>query len=664
MLIGIDTGGTFTDLVLFDGQHVRTCKVPSTPEGFSRGVLDAIQDAQPDDSFTLVHASTVATNALLERKLARAALITTHGFRDVLEIGRQTRPELYNLATMRPPPLIPRSLRKQVRERVSATGKVLQPLNEAEVEKVMATLAKQRVDIVAVCLLFSFLHPAHEKQIAAAARRHGLKVTRSSEVLPEFREFERTSTTVVNACVSPVMQTYVKRLARNAKQTGARQLRIVQSNGGSLSVRAAGESAVHTLLSGPAAGVAGALAVAQTALETESPQVISFDMGGTSTDVALLNGDVPITTEADVAGWPVRVPMMDIHTVGAGGGSIATLDAGGALQVGPESAGADPGPACYGMGTRPTVTDANLVLGRIVPDHFLGGRKRVDREAAAEALAPLAQRMNMDIESVATAVIRIVNANMERAIRVISVERGHDPRDFTLLSYGGAGGLHVCELARSLRIPRVLIPRHPGVLSAWGALAMDVTKDYSRTVLQVDARPNDRRIERAFRQLESQARRELRKEGFPDAKIILSRSVDLRYAGQSYELPVSLPAGRFDATHRRAGEAAFHAAHEQRFGHAEPDLPVEWVTLRVRATGPVAKPQQEPIQRGGRSARGARLSKQGDVEVMERERLCAGNEWQGPVLLVEDFATTWIPSGWQVRVDKWGHLHCTEMQSA
>lgn len=658
MWIGVDTGGTFTDLVAYDGHSVRTFKVPSTPDDYTRGVWETIDAVVQDDtpSFVLIHSSTVATNALLEHNVARAALIATKGFRDVPAIGRQSRPDLYDMTANRPPPLIQESLRREVNERVTAEGKVLRPVSEQEVGKLLDALQQKGIESLAISLLFSFLRPSHERLIARLARERGLYVSRSSDIVPEFREYERTSTTIINACVSPVMTRYLSRLSRQAKRRGAAGLRIVQSNGGSLSASAAGATAVHTLLSGPAAGVVGAFAVAKKALRTDAPRCITFDMGGTSTDVALLDGDIPVQTESRVGGYPVRVPMMDIHTVGAGGGSIARCDPGGGLLVGPKSAGAAPGPACYGVGTQPTVTDANVIMGRIVPDAFLGGRKALSPEKARAAYMPLARKLGVDIEAAAQSVLRIVNANMERAIRVISVERGYDPRSFTLLSFGGAGGLHACELAASMQVGRVLIPRHPGVLSAWGALSMDVIKDFARTVMWCKQDSRSRGPVRVYAQLEERALTALKREGYAAADVRLQRLVDMRYVGQSHELTVPLDAAMAWDQQVEQAEWSFHKAHRHRYGHAETDQPVQWVTVRVRAVGPTRKPRMDRIGQGGASAKRACVSRRHAVAVYDRARLRAGNRFDGPALIVEDFATTWIPKGWSAKVDAWGHV--------
>ncbi|MFC2172772.1 hydantoinase/oxoprolinase family protein [Acidobacteriota bacterium] len=670
MHIGVDTGGTFTDFVLFRGGRVLTTKVPSTPRDFSQGVLTGLQDllalnnAAPSErssgpkrpSFTLVHSSTVGTNALLERKGATTALITTKGFRDVLEIGRQTRPELYNLMVTKSPPLVPPSLRLEVDERVACDGSIIAGLKDADVGKILDTLTRHKVESVAICLLFSFIKPGHEQALARAARKRGFAVSASCHILPEFREYERTSTTVVNAYISPVVGRYIRRLGRHAGRLGAENLRIVQSNGGSLSGRAAAQRGVATLMSGPAAGVIGAVALARQTFTGRSRskqdrlRLITFDMGGTSTDVCLVDGDIQVTTESVVAGHPVRVPMLDIHTVGAGGGSLAHLDMGGALHVGPQSSGADPGPACYGKGDAPAVTDANLLLKRISPEHFLGGRMPLEIGRSERAFQRLAGQMETTIRSASRAVIRIVNANMERAIRVISVERGYDPREFTLASFGGAGGLHAFELAAALKIPRVFIPRNPGVIAAWGALTCDVIKDYSQTLMITPSRSGAARLDAAFSRLAKKATDDLMREGFEDRIVAMERTCDLRYEGQSYELTVPAPGDLADVI------SAFHRAHELRYGHSDPAEPVEIVTARLRGIGRNDKPGLLPIKKGRTDARGARIAKRDGMSLYDRALLLAGNRVAGPALIVEDFATTLVPTNWRGEVDKYGNM--------
>jgi N-methylhydantoinase A len=668
MLIGVDTGGTFTDVVLFHRGQALTNKVPSTPNDFSRGVLEGIKGAltlakergliQAAEcvNFGLIHGTTVATNALLERKGARTGLLTTRGFRDVLEIGRQTRNELYNFLVERPDPLIPRPMRREISERVSAEGKIITELDKDEIEQALDAFEKTGVESIAISFLFSFLRPDHEKFAARAARKRGFNVSASSEILPEFREYERTSTTAVNAFVAPVMNKYLTKLQKHTGFQGARHFRVMQSNGGSLSAKAAGSSAVNTLLSGPAAGVIGAHAVAKQALANDSNdpvRLITFDMGGTSTDVSLIDGDWQITTEGEIGGFPVRVPMMDIHTVGAGGGSIAHVDAGGALHVGPQSVGADPGPACYGNSRQVSVTDANLILGRIEHDYFLGGQMNLRADRAVMAINRVAKMLNADTQTTAQAILKIVNSNMERAIRVISVARGYDPRRFTLVSFGGAGGLHACDLAEALQIPKVFIPRNPGVLSAWGAVCADVVKNFSRTSIAPLDRKESKFFTSIYLELESEARSTLKLEGFSGRSLVLKRSIDARYQGQSFEINVpwdSKIKGTIDN---------FHRAHERRYGHAALEDNVEAVTLRVRAIGQLEKPELDPIAKGRKTPREAILSSCG-MTSFDRGRLLGGNRISGPALIIEDFATTYVPDGWHGQVDQWGNLHLAQ----
>ena len=496
--VGIDTGGTFTDFVVAKGSRITSFKAPSTPHNPARAILDGLARIIAETAShpsEIVHGTTVATNALLERKGARTALITTEGFEDVIEIGRQARPEIYNLMVTRPAPIVPRELRFGVVERTGPDGSIITQLDETGLEETINRIRKPELGIesVAVCLLFSFANPAHEELIARALESLGKPVSLSHKILPEYREYERTSTVVINAYLVPIMSRYLRSLseALGAGGRGRPRLRVMQSNGGSVSAATAASEPVRAILSGPAGGVVGALRVCGAAGIRD---IITFDMGGTSTDVALCSGEARTTNEALIAGLPVAVPIIDIHTVGAGGGSIARVDEAGALRVGPESAGADPGPACYGRGEEVTVTDANLVLGRFGGADLLGGDMRLDTERARAALTKLAAEMSrysekrVTPERAALGVIRVANANMESALRVVSVERGRDPRLFTLVSFGGAGGLHVCELAAALRIPRIIVPNSPGTLSALGVLLGDVVKDHSRTVMMKTAK--------------------------------------------------------------------------------------------------------------------------------------------------------------------------------
>lgn len=662
-VLGVDVGGTFTDFLLWeqDGDRVQITvhKRPSTPHDPAEAVLAGF-DEMGKWPQTLVHGSTVATNAVLERKGAITALITSQGFRDALVIGRQTRPKLYDLMPKRPPPLVPDDLRFEVPERLDHQGKVLVPLDEAAVESVLDRLTALGVESIAVCFLFSFLDPAHERRVAEAARRRSFLVSASSEVLPEYREYERMSTTVLNAYVAPVMGRYLRRLADGLRERGVEHLRIMQSDGGSGVVEAVTRLAVFTLLSGPAGGVAGAFTVARLA---GFDHIITLDMGGTSTDVSLCPGRILNRTDATIGDYPVRVPVVDVHTVGAGGGSIARLDAGGALRVGPESAGADPGPACYGRGGQPTVTDAQLVLGRLLPDHFLGGRMRLWEERAEAALATLAGPFGGNMIQAAEAVLRVANSNMERAIRVISVERGYDPRLFTLVAFGGAGPLHACDLAEALRIPRVLIPAFPGVLSAFGMVAADVTKNYSQAVmapLTTKGAGDDvaARLERIFAALTERARSEMVAEGIAPDTLQYQRGLDLRYSGQSYE--ITLPVEQLDPD---VILPLFHRAHEERYSHSDPDRPVEVVSARLKAVAPAPPIEPPLLEAGTADASGALLGERavwfGGVQkakVYDRARLRAGNEVRGPAVIVQLDATTAVPPGWGGRVDRWGNL--------
>ena len=517
--IAVDTGGTFTDCVWVERGRVRMLKVFSTPDDPSRAIADAVSkvmtnasmDAEPamdaarpraatatPHTLILLHGTTVGTNTLLQRKGARIAFVTTHGFQDTIEIGRQARPRLYDFFFDRVEPLVPPELRFGVSERVSAEAAILRSPSSPELQQLVQSVRAANPEAIAISLLFSFANPANEIATSEALRPLGLPLSISHELLPEFREYERASTVVVNAYLQPVMERYLHNLAtrldaarfhttmdaarpRAANSSTARVF-VMQSSGGITALSTAAREPVRTVLSGPAGGIVGAAAMAK---RSGFAQIISFDMGGTSTDVALVSGDLKTTNESDIAGLPVRVPMLDIHTVGAGGGSIARFDAGGALRVGPESAGADPGPICYGRGEQPTVTDANLLLGRLRADQFLGGEFTLDVERTRRIVAAWLkeQRSSLSVEAFAAGVIRVVNSTMEKAIRVVSIERGYDPRDFALVAFGGAGGLHACELAAGLSIPTVIVPALPGALSAYGILVSDVVKDFSRTVL-------------------------------------------------------------------------------------------------------------------------------------------------------------------------------------
>jgi len=654
--IGIDTGGTFTDFIVLDGRQIRTLKLLSTPSNPALAIFQGLQDLLDERDCDVRHGSTVATNALLERKGAATALITTAGFEDVLEIGRQNRPRIYYLYPSRPDPLVPARLRFGISERVLFDGSVLVPLKAADLRSLVEVLRRARIQSVAVCLLFSFANPAHEKQIGRALRNLKVPVSLSHVILPEYREYERTSTTVVNAYLAPIMSRYLGDLERRLQKKGKRRsvsLRIMQSNGGTVGARSAMREPVRTILSGPAGGVVGAWEVARLA---GFPNILSFDMGGTSTDVSLCEREIRITSESVIANCPIGVPVIDIHTVGAGGGSVARIDEGGALRVGPESAGADPGPICYGKGDRVTVTDANLYLGKLDTGYPLGGRLYLDDSRIDPAFRALACRMGAAMPAVAAqGVVDVANANMEAALRVISVERGYDPREFTLVTFGGAGGLHAVELAASLSIPRILIPQNPGLLSALGVLLSDSVQDFSRTVMLPSEEAVPAEMERRYGQLEQQALESMRSEGFPPARIRLERWIDMRYRGQSYEL--SLPYSRHFARD-------FHGRHERRYGYADPSRESEVVTLRVRVRG-LSEKIRIPKERPGPPDPGQALLKEKRVRfgkrsfrsrVYERAKLRAGHRIAGPALIFEYSATTAVPPGYEVRVDAYRNL--------
>ncbi len=671
--VGIDTGGTFTDFIAIFKDRLITFKVPSTPHAPAQAILTGlarvfdslgvVKDASSNAVIEIVHGTTVATNALLERKGARTALVTTAGFEDVIEIGRQARPDLYNLSVVRPAPLIPHELRFGLKERVAADASVIEPLKQRELDALVRKLKRANVESIAVSMLFSFANPSHEKAVAESLASLDLPVSVSHQILPEYREYERTSTVVINAYLAPRVSRYLneltERLARKLAKRNENRLRIMQSSGGSISAERAACEPVRTILSGPAGGVVAATRIAGLAGTTD---IITFDMGGTSTDVALCRGSARTTNEAQIAGLPVAVPVLDIHTVGAGGGSIAYVDAGGALRVGPESAGADPGPACYGFGTRPTVTDANLVLGRFAGAGLLAGEMKLDEARAARVLDELADEMSrasartVTREQAALGVVRVANANMERALRLVSVERGHDPRRFILVSFGGAGGLHAAALANALRIPRVLVPNYPGAFSALGVLLADVAKDYSRTVMTTvePSKQIPREIEKEFAALERQAQRDLRDEGFSASQTKLARSLAMRYRGQSFELEIESGGDEI---------AQFHQTHRERYGHADANRAVEIVGVRLRGIGVTEKPALKRATRFARhKAKPQRTAlvwlgeKRRQVPVYDRAELEPGARIEAPAIIVEYGSTTLVPAGWKSSVDGWRNL--------
>ncbi len=633
MRIGIDAGGTFTDfIVVHDNGAIQTFKLRSNPRSPASVILAGLKQAEAIKRAEVIHGSTVATNALLERKGARTALVTTAGFEDVIQIGRQNRAELYNLTPLLGTPIIPRSMCFGVHERAYFDGAIGQSPSAAELARLKTRLRRAGVQSIAICFLHAYRNPANEKLAAQALQGLGYLCT-SHDVCPEFREYERSSTTLINAYVGPLMDKYLGELERGSRHRVA----IMQSNGGFMSTKEARRHSVRTVLSGPAGGVVGALEVAKL---SGFSRILGFDMGGTSTDVSLCDGQPRETIEASIDGFPVRVPMLDIHTVGAGGGSIARVDEGGLLRVGPESAGADPGPACYGKGDQPTVTDAHVVLGRIAADQLIGGEMHLDTARAATAVDSIAGTLKISRVAAAQGILRVANANMERAIRLVSVERGHDPRDFALVAFGGCGGLHACEIAQELGIGTVLVPEHAGALSALGMLLAEHVRDHAAGVL------NRANLEREFGRLERIARKELR-----GAELL--RSADLRYTGQSYELTV--PWNPTDPA------APFHQEHQRVYGYSNPDRAIEVVTVRVRARLRTKKPallSQRPRSRAARGPVLRRIHSAGvwhETPVYPRSSLTKATV-RGPALVLDYGSTTLIPPGWAFSVDKFGSL--------
>ena len=650
LVIGIDTGGTFTDCVYRKGGKLQVLKLRSTPDDPGRAILEAVTTIAGEmaaKELEIRHGTTVATNALLERKGARVAFVTTAGFEDTLAIGRQARPSLYDWNTHRPEPLAAANRCFGVQERIGADGAVVRALDRKGLASLAKRIAASNAESIAVSLLFSFANPEHERAVGAALESLRIPISLSHQVLPEFREYERAATVTLNAYLAPRMSRYIASLEDNLGRRRA-GLSIMQSSGGVLSAQAAAREPVRTILSGPAGGVAGALSVARRA---GVDRLLSFDMGGTSTDVALLHAtsEPPVTIEGQVAGMPVRVPMLDIHTAGAGGGSLAWIDMAGALQVGPQSAGADPGPACYGRGEGATVTDADLVLGRLHPDHFLGGAMRLDHARARAALDTVCPGKFASTEALAEGIVRVANARMEAALRQVSVERGHNPRSFALLAFGGAGPLHACALASSLGIRQVLVPAAPGALSALGILDADIRREFSRTVMVAPGAPHIRKV---FEELESEARATFRGEGVTPA---LTRVADLRYAGQGYELRVDWSTTVI---------ARFHAMHERLYGYADPGRQVEVVTLRVLAVARTSKPRQSPAKQHRGDGRPAYIGAHKVFEngrwnrgvLYDRERLRPGDRVAGPAVIVELSATTYLPSRWSAAVDGFNNL--------
>jgi N-methylhydantoinase A len=712
--IAIDTGGTFTDCVWIDlkTHRLKMLKVFSTPADPSQAILEALKNISPEAN-VLLHGTTVGTNTLLERKGARTALVTTKGFEDAIEIGRQARPKLYDFFFDRIEPLIPKDLRFGVNERTAATGEILTAPSPQELGNLAERVAAANPQSIAISLLFSFANPKNEEAVAQALQHIPAPLSISHQLLPEFREYERTSTVVINAYLQPVMQRYLENLEKtfrrdvacnvslstsktdratveerrfsaaksvqksNGALAPAPRIFVMQSSGGITALSTAVREPVRTVLSGPAGGVVGAAA---TARASGFDKIIAFDMGGTSTDVSLVEGEPKTATDAHIAGLPISVPMLDIHTVGAGGGSLARFDAAGVLHVGPESAGADPGPICYGRGLQPTVTDANLILGRLQPSKFLGGDFTLDlprtRRITQDWLKK--QGSKLTLEKFAAGVIRVINATMEKAIRVVSIERGRDPRHFALVAFGGAGALHACALAESLSIPQVMVPAFPGALSALGILASDVVKDYSRTVLwRVSGKIPTTKLYEEFTALEKTAAKDFREESWP-GRPHYHRTIDLRYRGQGYELNLSLTKNLLQD---------FAQEHSRRYGYTHPTREVELVTLRLRATlkstpleaityhvgemnhaikvdhvGTAALGRPGRAKLGKPSSLNAQVifdAKKQATHIHSRDQLRPGKKYRGPAIITEYSATTVIPLGMTFHLDPAANLIVT-----
>lgn len=658
VLIGVDIGGTFTDFVVYasNDRSLHRFKILSTPHDPSQAVLQGVSQLSEVNRGRIVHGSTVATNAVLERKGAITGLVTTSGFRDILNIGRQDRPDLYRLVPPIPEPLVPSERCFEVTERLDHEGQVILSLREEEIDSLIQELRQQGINSVAVSFLFSFLNPSHEQLVATRLREAGFCVTASSEILPEFREYERTSTTVVNAFVTPVLDAYLGKLER---ATAPMEFHVLQSNGGRISVAQARGHGVRSILSGPAGGVVGARYVAKLAGFDE---LLTFDMGGTSTDVSLVKNGIHVTTETEIGGCPIKVPVIDIHTVGSGGGSLALIDAGGNLRVGPQSAGADPGPVCYGKGgTIPTVTDAHALLGRLPHDGFLGGNMVLDLDNTRKSFEEFLQKASLSpkpgigaSETLAHGILDIANAHMERALRVISVERGEDPREMVLVSFGGGGGLHACDLAKALGIPHVLISPLAATLSALGMLTADVQLDYVQTVM-LDEQTGFDTLEEAFEGLVTQGQHDLEKEGIPSSSATVSRSMDMRYVGQSFELDVPLT---------RDFRASFDERHHERYGYSQKDLSVEIVNLRVRAVGLVPPPVIPKQPHGGQDASEAFwedrpiVMKDGvrSIPHYRGMKLKSGQSLVGPAVIVMEDTTVFVNDGDRATIDGYSNM--------
>ncbi len=651
MRVAVDTGGTFTDFVAIHEGRLLSHKVSSTPKDPSQAVMEGLRELGIKAPDVLLHGTTVGTNAFLTRRGAKVLLVTTAGFEDILFIGRQNRPRLFDFWVTKPAPILKRSQIVGLYERMSPQGEVLTPLCTKDLDLLRRLLAEGRFEAVAVSFLHSYANPLHERRVKEHLAELGIHVSISSEVLPEFREFERTSTTILNAYLFPVIARYVQQLRRKLKGT---KIFLMQSSGGLMPIEALTRRAVATLLSGPAAGVYGAYSLGQM---LGVSKLITLDMGGTSTDVSLCNGGPTYTSNYELEGYPICLKMIDIHTIGAGGGSLAYFDRAGALRVGPQSAGADPGPVCYARGgTQPTVTDANLVLGRILPHRFLGGRLSLAKEAAVKALGKLAAQHGFEIEELAQGIIQIVNTNMEQAIKKVSVDRGMDPKDFTLFCFGGAGGLHATALARNLRMSQILIPRLSGVLSALGLLMARPAFSFSRSVFFSGPQVSMEYLAPLLEELAEEALREVARYGYKRETLQAEAEVDLRYQGQSHELTVP-----FDMRFQER----FHQMHKRLYGYSLPVSPLEAVAVRVHLfteppTIELPKIQGQVLKPAERTRVIVEETQEEDVDVYRWGSLPPEAELKGPVIIVGSYATVWVEPGWRVFTDIYGNLWLKE----
>jgi N-methylhydantoinase A len=671
--IGVDTGGTFTDVVIYDPEsgEVRITKTPSTPPAFDRGVLEGIDKITGriglagDDLSFLSHGTTVGTNAVLENEIPDLGLVTNEGLRDVLEIGDQTRPELYNLQTDKPPHLVPRYLRKEVPGRIDAQGDVVDELDEDAVERVVDDLIEEDIDSIVVSMLFSYLNAAHEERVGELIEERApeMDYALSSEVHPEIREYDRTITTVLNEAIKSTVQDYFARLDDGIEERGIGvPLNVMHSGGGIFSTSQATDRAIRTVLSGPAAG---AVATVNVSRQEGYADAIGMDMGGTSADVSLVrDGELVRSTEGEINNLPVKTPMIDINTVGAGGGSIAWIDEGGALRVGPKSAGADPGPICYDEGgDQPTLTDANLLLGRLNPGNFLEGEMELAVARTREIFEEkVAEPLGQTVEEAALSVVDVANASLAREIRRVTVERGNDPGDFALVAFGGAGPLQAPAAAAEMDVETVIVPRNPGVFSARGLLIADVRVDESHAYRKEELDPDE--MQTQLRELEADLGSRLREQGFGPDEATVNRSVDVRYKGQAYELTVPVPDGDVDDAALDAIAEAFHEKHARLYGHAMRDEPIEAVTLRVDgtvSTAPLedvlARSDQDPLQ----GERDVYFGETGYLatEIYDRNALAAGESITGPAILEESGSTSIVPPDTTAEISENGSVIIT-----